>query len=301
MTGIGLKVSSVVVLVLMATMLKATSDIPVGQQVFFRSFFAIFPVAVYLSFTGELADGFRTRNLAGHIKRGLFGVVAMALTFVGLSRLPLPESISIGYAMPLFIVVLSAILLKEQVRVYRWSAVLLGLVGVLIIMWPRLTLVSGDGMNSAQTIGAIAAFVAAICAAFAQLQVRRLVNTENTASIVMYFSLTASVLSLLTIPFGWVWPDPLDLALLIGVGLAGGVGQILLTASYRYADMSIIAPFEYTSIVLSVAIGYLVFADIPTVQMLVGGAIVVASGIFVILREHRLGLERKRAKEASSP
>jgi drug/metabolite transporter (DMT)-like permease len=132
------------------------------------------------------------------------------------------------------------------------------------------------------------------------MQVRRLVQTERTETIVLFFFITGSVLSLLTLPFGWVWPTLEQTAILVLAGIAGGVGQILLTASYRHAEMSVIAPFEYTSLLLGLAVGYFAFGDVPTLPMLGGAAIVIASGIFIIFREHRLGLDRHKARQASS-
>ncbi len=137
--------------------------------------------------------------------------------------------------------------------------------------------------------------------AFAMLQVRTLVQTERSETIVIYFFISASILSLMTVPFGWVWPTPQQTALLIGAGFAGGMGQLLLTSCYRYADMSVIAPFEYVSLLLTIAIGYLLFAEVPTVPMLVGATIIVAAGIAVILRERYLGLDRAKAREANTP
>jgi drug/metabolite transporter (DMT)-like permease len=300
MRGIGLKVASVCVFVLMATLLKAAT-VPAGQMVFFRSFFAIFPILAYLAWRGQLIDGFSTQRPMGHVLRGVIGTTSMALGFFGLTMLPLPESTAITYATPLVLVVLSALILREDVRLYRWSAVMVGLAGVLIIVWPRLTVFSQGAVAPGTTIGALSALCAAILAGFAMMQVRRLVASEKTATIVLYFSLTSSVLALLTLPFGWVMPSAEQLVMLVAAGFCGGLGQILLTSSYRYADMSIIAPFEYTSILLAIVIGYLVFGDIPTPQILLGGAIVIASGIFVILREHHLGLKRAEAKSASAP
>jgi drug/metabolite transporter (DMT)-like permease len=109
------------------------------------------------------------------------------------------------------------------------------------------------------------------------------------------------VLSLLTLPFGWVWPTPQQAALLVGAGFFGGIGQLLMTSSYRHADMSVIAPFEYVSLILTIILGYFIFSDVPTLTMILGAIIIVGSGIAVILREHRLGLDRARAKEANTP
>lgn len=300
--GIGLKILSVGFFVVMATMLKAADTIPPGEMVFFRSFFALLPVLAWLAFTGKLANAFITKRPLAHLVRGLVGVASMGLGFFALTRLPLPEATVVGYAAPLVIVILSALILRERVLVFRWTTVVVGLVGVIIVLWPRLTVFSSGGQAADGTsIGAIAAFGAAVLSAFAMLQVRTLVQTERTEVIVTYFFISASVLSLLTLPFGWVWPTPEQAALLIGAGFFGGIGQLFLTSCYRYADMSVIAPFEYVSLILTIVIGFLIFGDVPTVPMLVGALIIVASGIAVILRERWLGLERTRAKAASTP
>lgn len=299
--GIGLKVGSVCVFVAMSSLLKAADGVPSGQLVFFRSFFAIFPIILVLAWQGELATGWKTNQLFGHIWRGLVGVSSMALGFYALTKLPLPESIAINYATPLIIVVFSAIFLRETVRLYRWSAVTVGLIGVLIIMWPRLTVLTSGTAALDEAIGAVAALLATFFAATAMMLVRRLVFTERSSTIVLYFSITSTLFALFSIPFGWVWPTPEQWVLLVSAGVCGGIAQILLTECYRHADMSVIAPFEYSSLILSLLIGYLAFSEIPTVQMLVGGVIVMGAGIFIILREHRLGLDRVSAKKVSTP
>lgn len=300
--GIALKIASVCCFVVMATMLKATLTIPSGQMVFFRSFFALLPVLGYLAWKGNLTRAFRTKRPLGHILRGLIGVSSMSLGFFALTRLPLPEATAIGYAAPLIIVILSAVLLRERVHVFRWTTVLVGLAGVMVILWPRLTVFSGETpMGDAQSIGALASLAGAILSAFAMLQVRTLVQTERTEAIVTYFFISASVISLFTIPFGWVWPTPEQAALLVGAGFFGGIGQLLLTSCYRYADMSVIAPFEYVSLILTIIIGFVIFADVPTAAMLVGALIIVASGIAVILRERYLGLDRAKSRQANTP
>lgn len=300
--GILLKVISVCFFVVMATMLKATETIPPGQMVFFRAFFALLPVLGFLVWKRRLFDAFRTSRPFGHVLRGLIGVASMGLGFFALTRLPLPEATALGYASPLIIVILSALLLRERVYIFRWTTVIVGLVGVLIILWPRLTVFSDPAsIGDVQAIGALAALGGAFLSAFAMLQVRTLVQTERTEAIVTYFFITASILSLLTIPFGWVTPTPEQLALLIGAGFFGGIGQLLLTSCYRYADMSVIAPFEYVSLLLTIIVGFIIFSDVPSAAMLIGAAIIVASGIAVILRERWLGLDRTRAKEASTP
>lgn len=207
-----------------------------------------------------------------------------------LTKLPLPEAIAINYASPLITVILGAVILHEVVRFYRWSAVLIGLGGVMVIIWPRMTAFSGGGMGNDEAIGALAALGAAVTSAVAMMLVRRLVQTERTSTIVIYFSISASIISLASLPFGWIVPNWSQLAMMVGAGFAGGVGQILLTECYRHAPMSTIAPFEYTSMLLGLAIGFLLFGDIPTFEMLAGSAVVMAAGGFIIYREHKLSI-----------
>ncbi|WP_353021538.1 DMT family transporter [Mesorhizobium sp. M0998] len=302
LTGILLKIVSVAVFVGMSSCIKAAGTVPAGQIVFFRSFFAIFPIIAFLAFQGKLGTAFSTKRPLNHIARGVVGVCAMGLGFFALTRLPLPEAITLNYAQPLLVVVFSSIFLGEAIRIYRWSAVAVGLVGVLIISWPELTLLSsGAALGDQEVLGVIAALIAAAISAIAMLLVRNLVQSERTATIVLWFSVTASVMALLSLPFGWQALTPAQAGLLIAAGFCGGLGQILMTSAYRHAEASVVAPFEYTSMILGVVVGYLVFGDIATINMLVGGMIVVAAGIFIIWREHQLGLERTRTRKAVAP
>lgn len=300
--GIVLKVCSVTVFVAMQTCIKlAGSGIPPGQISFYRSAFAILPIVVYLAWRGELRSAMQTDNPLGHLKRGLLGVCAMGTGFYGLVHLPLPDAIAIGYAMPLIAVIFAAVFLKEAVRLYRWTAVVIGLVGVLIISLPKLTLFGAEGLESDAAVGAVAVLVSAMLGAGAMLQVRQLVREEKTSTIVLFFSVTAALLSALSWFFGWVELSWQALGLLALAGFFGGLGQILLTESYRFADVSTIAPFEYCSIILGSIAAYILFSEIPPATTLIGAAIVVSAGIFIIYREHQLGLERRAARKASTP
>ena len=300
--GIALKVGSVLIFIIMVSMIKTTaSHVPAGEAVFFRSFFAIPVIVVWLMLRRELTTGLRTANPVGHVWRGLMGTMAMGMGFAGLGYLPLPEVTAIGYAAPLLTVIFAAMFLGEEVRAFRITAVAIGLVGVLIVLSPRLTLLTGEAANHRQAFGAMLVLGSAVFAALAQVFVRKLVNTEKTAAIVFWFSVTATCLSLTTIPFGWVIPTPLEAGLLVAAGLLGGVGQILLTSSYREADASLVAPFDYASMLFALLIGYFVFAEVPTRTMLSGAALVILAGILVIWRERKLGLERARQRKAMSP
>ena len=300
--GIALKIVSVLVFVTMATLIKSTGGhVPAGEVVFFRSFFAIPVIVVWLFFSRELATGFRTVNLLGHVWRGLVGTTAMGLGFAGLQLLPFPEVTAIGYAAPLLTVVFAAMFLNEEVRLFRIMAVALGLVGVMIVLSPRLSVLGQGAVNPRESLGAMVVLMGATCAALAQVFVRKLVVTERTSAIVFWFSVTATALSLVTLPFGWVVPTAHDVRLLILAGLFGGVGQIFLTSAYRYADASVVAPFEYTSMLLALGVGYFLFDEVPTLVMLEGAALVVAAGVLIIWRERQLGIERGNQRKAMTP
>jgi len=299
--GIVLKVLSVCVFMAMASLINVTSaDIPPGQAVFFRSFFAIPVIVVWLAQRHELRTGLRTANPMGHFWRGVVGTSAMGLGFAGLGLLPLPEVTAIGYAAPLLVVIFAAMFLNEEVRLFRLSAVALGIVGVLIVLSPRLS-VDAAQLDVSQTLGAVVVLGGAVFAALAQVFVRKLVATEQTATIVFWFSVTAASLSSISIIWGWVVPTLGEFLMLVLAGFLGGLGQILLTSSYRHADASLIAPFEYTSMLLALGVGFFFFGEVPTLTMLGGAAIVISAGVIIILREHHLGLERARQRKAMPP
>lgn len=291
--AIAYKVTSVLLFVVMASFIKAAStEVPPGQAVFFRSLFAMPVIVLWLASRGELRTGLRPKDPKAHIWRGLIGSMAMGMSFAGLAILPLYEVKAIQYAMPLFVVILAAIMLGEVVRKVRLAAVGMGMVGVLIILWPRLTAFSDTTADPTLAFGALVVLTGSLCAAFAQIHVRRMVETEETAAIVFWFSMTATALSLLTSPFGWAIPSATAAGFLIGAGLVGGIGQILLTSAYRYADASIIAPFEYASMLFALIIGLVVFDEVPTLGMLGGAALVIAAGVLIILRERYLHIQR---------
>lgn len=300
--GIAFKLGSVTMFIIMSALIKSVSDhVPAGEAVFFRSALAIPVILMWLWTRGDIKMGLRVASPLGHFWRGFVGTAAMGCMFAGLGLLPLPEVTAIGYAAPLLTVIFAAMFLGEDVRAFRMFAVGLGLLGVLIILSPRLTLFEGDTVQTSEATGAIIVLMGAVCAALAQIYVRKLVQSEQTSAIVFYFSVTSTILSLLTLPFGWVVPAPHELLMLCLAGVLGGIGQIFLTSAYRFADASVVAPFDYASMIMALGIGYFIFSEVPSKTMIGGACLVILAGVMIIWREHRLGLQRSRARSGMTP
>lgn len=292
--GIGLKLVSVLIFAVMIVLIKHVGTrIPLGEIVFFRSAFALVPVLIYVTHAGELKVATRTARPLGHLFRAFFGVTSMALWFGAFARLPIADALAISYAAPLVTVGLAAIMLGEIVNLHRWGAVALGFAGVIVILSPHLGDFSRIGTDVGAT-GAAMAFGSALFMSLAAVQTSELTRTERTGTIVVFFSLFSAVLSLVSLPFGWVMPDAVDLACLIVSGLIGGVGQLLLTSSYRFAKASTVAPLEYSSMVWAIVFGFWFFGEVPTSTVIIGTLIVIGSGLLIVLRERT---EQKAAEE----
>ncbi|MBS7700469.1 MULTISPECIES: DMT family transporter [unclassified Chelatococcus] len=287
LAGIGLKLGSVSFFVSMFALIKLAGSVPTGQVVFYRSVFAMLPILAFLVLRRELAMALKTSRPLGHVGRGLCGSASIGLTFLALAYLPLSDAIMFGYAQPLFAVALGAIMLGEIVRPSRWLAVLAGLAGVAVVAWPGLTIFSGEGFDGHQAIGAGAAIGGAFATACSVLMLKALVETERSSTIVLWFSLTSTGFALATFPFGWAdLSDEQTLLLALG-GFAGGMAHVLVTESLRHADMSMLAPLDYTSVLIGPVLGYLLFAELPTLHMLVGGTMIASAGLFLIWTERR--------------
>lgn len=297
--GISLKLLSALSFTLMSAAIKLlAARYPTGELVFFRSFFALIPLVIWLAWRSEFPEALKTSNLRGHLKRGVIGSTGMFLGFAALQLLPLSDAVAIGYAAPLILVALAALILKERVRVYRWTAVCIGFFGVLLMLSPHMKPDAlAQGLSGGPAIGALLALGGAFCSAFASVEVRMLTRTEKTGAIVFYFMSLTSLLGLLTITLGWTVPDWQELLLLVTIGILGGLGQILLVQAYRYGDASLVAPFEYSTMIWATALGWFVFGEWPAAAVIAGSLIVIASGIYVILREQQLGLLKRETRE----
>lgn len=294
--GIGLKLAATIVFALMSLTIKwLSADFPTGQLVFFRSFFALLPLMIWIGWTSELKDAFYTRNLKGHLMRSLAGVGGMFLSFAALHYLTLPDATAITFVTPLSVTALGALLLGETVRAWRWAAIAVGFSGVLVMLSPFLGASSGSNL----AYGAMLGLIGTVFSAFASIAIRRLSGTEKTGAIVFYFSMICALAGLTTIGFGWTMPTTQQFGLLVIAGILGGVGQILHTASIRFAPVSVVAPFDYMTLLWATLFGFIVFGDVPALAVLVGAAIVIAAGLFILYRERQLGIAERRAQDAA--
>ena len=300
--AIGFKLISALLFAAMSALVRQLGDVaPVGQMVFFRSAFAVLPVVVIYAFRGELSSAVRTSRPLGQLGRGLLSVGGMFTNFSALTRLPLADATAISFASPLITVALAAVILKERVRIYRWSAVLVGFAGVIVMLVPHFDVghYAAAGAATAAAAGSLFAMTSAVCNAGTVIQTRRLVQSETTPSIVFYFSIVCAIAGALTLPFAWHTPTGSELIALISLGVLGGVAHIFLTESYRFATASVVAPFDYSSMLWALMLGYWLFGELPSALVYVGASIVAGAGLFVIWRERKLGL--KRASEAEGP
>lgn len=292
--AVSLKIASTFMFALMGAQARyLSSAYPVGELVFFRSLFALLPILIWFGLRGQLGGALRTQRLRDHLVRGVFSVVGIFCTFGALARLPLADFTAIAFLAPLITVIFAFVFLKEQVHVYRWSAVAFGFCGIILMLFPHLS--GHDALTWSMTLGLGLALTNAFTSGGATIQIRRLTATETTSSIVVLMTLLVMGASLLTLPFGWRLPGSwFDWAVLAGIGFAGGLGQMFFTDSYRYAPPSFLAPFDYTAMLWAFLFGYMIFGEVPTIYVVGGAAIVASAGIFVILRERYLGLRRLR-------
>jgi len=300
--AIGLKLLSALLFAVMSALVRQLGEVvPVGQVVFFRSACAIPPVLLIYAFRRELMSALRTNRFFGHLLRGTVSVSGMFTNFAALARLPLADATAIQFCSPLITVALAAVVLKERVRIYRWSAVVVGFAGVIVMLIPNFDMsrYAAAGIGGAAMLGSVFALISAFCNAGAVIQTRRLTQSESTSSIVFYFSLVCAVAGLVTLPFAWHTPTQEELLALVATGILGGLGQIFMTESYRYATASVIAPFDYTSLIWALLLGYWVFGELPSGLVYIGAIIVAAAGLFVLWRERQLGIVR--APEAEGP
>jgi len=248
---------------------------PVVEIIVFRSSFALVPCTYLIATRGGIL-ALRTKRLHQHISRSVMQFVSMVCIFTGFGLMPLADATAITFASPLFLTVLSIPLLGEQVGIYRWSAVVVGFVGVLIMVQP------GPGLLHS---GALLPLANALINACVTIAIRRMTLTESSTTLVFYQTLVTGIIGLALLPFFWVTPDLFDLALFSATGLLSGIAQFWWMQGCRFVPAAVAAPFSYTSMIWSLALGYLVWSDVPTAAVLAGAVIVIASGLYILYRE----------------
>lgn len=294
LSGIGLKVVSTFLFGAMGACIKGLGPaFPTGEIVFFRSALALVPVVIAVMAAPAGFSALVTRRPLSHAGRSLTGAGAMFSNFAAIQLLAYADATAIWFASPLFLVALAALLLGEVVRIWRWSAVIVGFLGVAIAVSPH---ADPAAWGTDEAMGAGFALTGALLAAFAMIFIRTMAGTENPNAIVFWFSVSCTILSLATIPFGWVWPEGWEWALLVGAGLLGGLAQMALTNAFRLAPASVVAPFEYAAMLWALAFGYTLFDETPHPVTLMGAGVIIASGLFILWRERQI--HRGRTAEA---
>ena len=259
----------------MDLLVKWSSDYPTGEVLFFRGFFGLLPT-YFLIPKNKLKTFYKTDRTKEHLFRCLTGLIALIAIVVALRELPLAVVVSLSYAAPLFITVLSIFLLSEKVGIFRWLAVLIGFAGVIIIAEPGF-----KGMNYLYSLP----LIFCIGMAFVTITIRKLSTTEPIWLISIFFTITISIAGLATIPMGWKMPNFQDFILLILIGVTGGSANLFLTQSYKLSEVSLVAPLKYLALVFAIFFGYFIWNEIPTIKTLLGASLVVFASLIIFRRE----------------
>jgi drug/metabolite transporter (DMT)-like permease len=260
------------------------------QLVFCRSVFSFVVILPLVGAQGGVR-ALATRRPLDHFSRAAIGLGALWFWFYAYREIPLADAYALSFSAPLFMTALSVPLLGEQVGRHRWIAVLVGLIGVLIMIRP------GSGVLDPS---AFFVLLSALLYALAMILLRGLGGTEPTLRTVFYFTLFCTVVSAVSLPFAGRLPASAgDAALLVGIGLLGGVAQLCLTEAYRCAPVSVVAPFDYTAMLWAVLLGMAVFGEQPGWPVLAGAAVVIASGLYILRRESMRGTGLRRRPESA--
>lgn len=290
LAGIGLRVGATTCFAFMAATIKLGYEAGVStpELAFFRFAIGLVPLLGWIAWSRN-HGAWRTQRPIAHAARAAIGLTTMVLAFSALAYLPLAEATTIGFAAPLFAVALSALILKEKVGRHRWSAVAIGFLGVLVVMRP--------GGTQVEPIGLALAIAAAFGVGLVTITIRQIGRTEGTQTTVLWFSLLSILLLSALMPFYASAHPPRTWLILTALGLFGGFGQLFLTSSLRFAPVSVVVPFDYTQLLWAVLLGWWLFADQPPATTWAGAAVIIASGLYTLYREHKLG--RERAKQAT--
>ncbi len=263
---------------LMDVIVKWSDDYPVGQVLFFRGFCGIIPI-LFLIPKERFFDFYKTERPALHIKRCLAGLIAIVSIFVALRNLPLATVVSISFASPIFTTIFSIFLLKEKVGFYRWLAVFVGFIGIIIISEPGF---------SSLNIYYIYPIIFCLGLSYVAIAIRKLSSTEPVWLISFFFSFSILIFSFFSLYQQWIMPSYIDLILLSSIGILGGIANLWLSQSYKYSEVSLVSPLKYLALVFAIIFGYLVWDEIPTIKTLMGALLVILSSFIIFRREMSL-------------
>jgi drug/metabolite transporter (DMT)-like permease len=291
--GIALKLASVVVFAAMTVCIKYLgSDIPAGQTIFVRGLISVVVLALIARSTAGL-HLLKTRNWRSHALRSIAGTISMFCLFAAVSMIPLADLTAISFTAPLFLTVLAMVFLGERIHRFRWAALGIGFLGVLITIGPHLSFTHGV------SAGVLVALANAAFSAIAMVFLRSMSSGEHAITITFYFSLTFMVCAALTALQGWPTPTPLQWLLIVCAGLFGVFGQLLMTYSYRYAEASTIAPLDYSNMIMAILLGYLFFDEIPALSVWLGAPLILGAGLLILWREY--SLKKQLSTPSSQP
>ncbi|OWR00103.1 DMT family transporter [Sphingopyxis witflariensis] len=291
--GIALRLLAMLSLSLMFVLVKliAETGVHVVESLFWRQAVVIPFVFAWAVSHGGVAS-LKTQRIGAHARRAMMGLAGMCCNFGGMIFLPMAEATTINLSVPIFAVIFAAVLLGERTGVQRWSAVIVGFIGVLVVLDPS-TIFAG-GFSGDHGIGTLIALSGAIMTALITIAVRDLGRTENSATIVFWFSLLSMVPLGIALPFFITPHDSYEWLLLLGLGVSGAVVQMSLTGALRLAPVAVVIPMDYSALLWSIACGWFFFGTFPAETTWIGAPLIIASGLFIAWREHRLHIERTK-------
>ena len=263
---------------LMDVLVKWSDAYPVGQVLFFRGFCGIIPL-LFLIPKDRFSDFYKTSRPYLHFKRCLAGLIALVSIFIALRNLPLATVVSITFAAPVFTTIFSIFLLNEKVGLYRWLAVIVGFVGIIVITEPGF---------SSLNFYYIYPIIFCLGLSYVAIAIRKLSTTEPVWLISFFFSFSIAVLGLFSLFHGWVMPNITDLFLLSMVGILGGLANLWLSQSYKYSEVSLVTPLKYLALVFAIIFGYFIWSEVPTIKTLLGALLVIISSFIIFKREMTL-------------
>ena len=259
----------------MDVIVKWTNDYPVGQVLFFRGFCGLIPI-LFIIPKERYIDFYKTSRPLLHFKRCMAGIIALISIVIALRNLPLATVVSVTFAAPIFTTIFSIFLLNEKVGFYRWLAVMVGFIGIIVISEPGF---------SSLNFYFIFPIIFCLGLSYVAITIRRLSTTEPVWLIGFFFSISIMILSFFTFYQNWMLPNLIDLFLLSLIGILGGLANLWLTQSYKLSEVSLVTPLKYLAIVFAIFFGYLIWDEVPTTKTLIGAILLIASSIIIFRRE----------------